>query len=221
MLKGKVFATVGWATHYHTDWVVPYWASDLTKAAKVETHIFYLWRGYWGTSVAFRRSLVLAEPVIPKLARLSQAHAERGALTLDLGVPSEESVPAIDPGKAPLVLEGVSKRSLGTAVVRSQHGDQNQFFVQLDGKAFPGSFAISALAICKGKPRCTVFGWQDPSQTAQALPLSDAQRNAITFVYVRDDERGDRALWNCAQFDRPNKAQCLPVVKPAFDALIR
>ena len=119
------------------------------------------------------------------------------------------------------MLEGVSKRSLGTALVRAQHGSQNQFFVQLDGKAFPGSFAISALAICKGKPHCMVIGWQDAAQIAQALPLSDAQRDAITFVYVRDDDKGERALWNCAQFDRPNKAQCLPLSKPVLDALIR
>jgi len=220
MIKGKVFASVGWATHYHTDWVVPYWASDLTKAAKVETHIFYLWRGYWGTSAAFRRSVILAEPVVPKMARLSGAHAERGALTLDLAVPADEAAPVIDPDKPPLVVEGVSKRSLGTALVRAQHGDQNQFFVQLDAKAYPGNFAISALALCKGKSNCMVLGWQDPAQIARALPLSDTQREAITFVYVRDDKKGERALWNCSQFDRPNKAQCLPVAKPALDALI-
>ncbi len=220
MLKGRVEASVGWSTHYHADWVVPYWASDLTKAAKVETHIFYLWRGYWGTPAAFRRRVETVEPVVPQLARLSQAHAERGALTLDLAAPAEQTAPALAPEKPPLVLEGVSKRSLGTAQVRAQHKDQNQFFVQLDGKAFPGSFAISALAICKGKPRCTVLGWQDGAQIAQGLPLSEAQRSAITFLYARDEAKGERALWNCAQFDRPNKAQCLPVAKPALDALI-
>ena len=40
-LEGHVFAEVGAATHYHTDWVVPYWSGSLAKIAKVETHIFY------------------------------------------------------------------------------------------------------------------------------------------------------------------------------------
>jgi spore germination cell wall hydrolase CwlJ-like protein len=39
--EGQVFAEVGTATHYHTDWVVPYWSGSLAKIAKVETHIFY------------------------------------------------------------------------------------------------------------------------------------------------------------------------------------
>jgi spore germination cell wall hydrolase CwlJ-like protein len=40
-LAGAVFAPVGTATHYHTDWVVPYWSGSLSKIAKVDTHIFY------------------------------------------------------------------------------------------------------------------------------------------------------------------------------------
>jgi spore germination cell wall hydrolase CwlJ-like protein len=40
-LAGSVDAEVGTATHYHTDWIVPYWISSLDKIAKVDTHIFY------------------------------------------------------------------------------------------------------------------------------------------------------------------------------------
>jgi len=43
-LAGYVFADVGRATHYHTDWMVPYWRDSLTKVAKVETHLFYVRR---------------------------------------------------------------------------------------------------------------------------------------------------------------------------------
>jgi hypothetical protein len=53
-LAGKVHAPVGWATHYHTNWVVPYWSSSLTKLALVGTHIFYRWEGNWGRAPAFR-----------------------------------------------------------------------------------------------------------------------------------------------------------------------
>ena len=40
-LGGYVFAEVGTATHYHTDWIVPWWSSSLAKIAQIDTHIFY------------------------------------------------------------------------------------------------------------------------------------------------------------------------------------
>lgn len=40
-LSGSVFADVGTSTHYHADWVVPYWSSSLDKVAKIHSHIFY------------------------------------------------------------------------------------------------------------------------------------------------------------------------------------
>ncbi|MEO7865432.1 MAG: cell wall hydrolase [Sphingomicrobium sp.] len=52
-LKGQVYAPVGWATHYHANYVVPYWASSLAKNAVVGAHLFYHWRGGWGLPQAF------------------------------------------------------------------------------------------------------------------------------------------------------------------------
>ena len=43
-LDGAVYAPVGCATHYHADYVVPYWASTLAKNAVVGAHFFYHWR---------------------------------------------------------------------------------------------------------------------------------------------------------------------------------
>ncbi|WBO24056.1 cell wall hydrolase [Sphingomonas abietis] len=40
-LAGYVFADVGTATHYHTDWIVPRWIGSLDKIAQIDTHIFY------------------------------------------------------------------------------------------------------------------------------------------------------------------------------------
>ena len=47
-LSGSVYAPVGYATHYHANYVVPYWASTLAKNAVVGAHIFYRWAGGWG-----------------------------------------------------------------------------------------------------------------------------------------------------------------------------
>jgi hypothetical protein len=52
-LAGSVEGAVGMATHYHANWVVPYWAPRLDKIAAVGAHIFYRWPGLWGRRQAF------------------------------------------------------------------------------------------------------------------------------------------------------------------------
>lgn len=41
-LAGQVFGDLGRATHYHADWMVPYWHDTMIKVAKVDTHLFYV-----------------------------------------------------------------------------------------------------------------------------------------------------------------------------------
>lgn len=52
-LSGYVLPTVGTATHYHADYVAPYWAPTLYKIAKIGRHIFYRWTGPSGLPRAF------------------------------------------------------------------------------------------------------------------------------------------------------------------------
>jgi hypothetical protein len=52
-LLGHVARSVGSATHYHADYVAPYWAPTLVKMTKVGAHIFYRWTGPWGEPPAF------------------------------------------------------------------------------------------------------------------------------------------------------------------------
>jgi len=63
-LNGYVYAPVGWATHYHANYVVPYWSSTLVKTAVVGAHIFYRWTGGWGRPPAFVNRYAGAEPLI-------------------------------------------------------------------------------------------------------------------------------------------------------------
>lgn len=92
-LAGAVERAVGTATHYHTDWVSPYWAPRLTKLVQVGAHIFYRWPGSWGMPAAFSGryaglealpalELPVAQPDVPAevaaiLARMPpERHAE-------------------------------------------------------------------------------------------------------------------------------------------------
>ena len=52
-LSGYVFKPVGTATHYHADYVAPYWAPTLVKLKQLGQHIFYRWTGPSGTLKAF------------------------------------------------------------------------------------------------------------------------------------------------------------------------
>jgi hypothetical protein len=52
-LNGHVAKHVGSATHYHADYVAPYWAPTLVKMTQVGAHIFYRWTGPWGEPPAF------------------------------------------------------------------------------------------------------------------------------------------------------------------------
>jgi spore germination cell wall hydrolase CwlJ-like protein len=47
-LSGYVAEAVGTATHYHTDYVHPYWAPTLIEVAQIGQHVFYKWPGRAG-----------------------------------------------------------------------------------------------------------------------------------------------------------------------------
>jgi len=63
-LAGHVADSVGTATHYHADYVRPWWAPSLTKVNQIGAHIFYRWRGASGETAAFRQAYSGREPVI-------------------------------------------------------------------------------------------------------------------------------------------------------------
>lgn len=63
-LAGEVAKPVGSATHYHADYVRPWWAPSLTKVSQVGAHIFYRWKGAAGAVAALTHSYSGREPVI-------------------------------------------------------------------------------------------------------------------------------------------------------------
>ena len=63
-LAGKVFAGVGHATHYHADYVLPYWADSLDKSVQLGHHIFYRLRSIFGEARAFSQRYAGTEPQV-------------------------------------------------------------------------------------------------------------------------------------------------------------
>jgi hypothetical protein len=65
-LTGHVFAPVGHATHYHADYVLPYWADSLDKSVQIGRHIFYRLPSVLGDARSFFQHYAGKEPELPQ-----------------------------------------------------------------------------------------------------------------------------------------------------------
>ncbi|GAO39559.1 putative SleB-like protein [Sphingomonas changbaiensis NBRC 104936] len=192
-LKGKVFKPVGYSTHYHTNWVVPYWSGTLDKVAAVGSHLFFRWQGWWGTPGAFRGDYAGSEPVIAKLASLSPAHAADVQLAGD-----QTAVP----------IEKLAERGAKQVKIVSPGGDA--FVVVLDKKVGASKFPALALAACGQKDFCKFMGWTDPRKAPKGFPIEAEQHQALSFSYLRNRSNGfEKMLWNCKEFVRADQSQCM------------
>lgn len=70
-LAGYVEPSVGTATHYHADYVLPRWAFNLGKVRQLGSHIFYRFNGDLGSARAFR-ALYSGSEVIPSVRMVQQ-----------------------------------------------------------------------------------------------------------------------------------------------------
>ena len=205
-LSGGVYAPVGYATHYHTDWVVPYWQSSLSKIAAVDTHLFFRWAGWWGTPAAFRQRAAGEEPRIVQLTPYSDVHK----LPEMLAVEQEAGL--------------LTGRFAGGSTPRPSNDDPDTFLVALDHAGPPDQWPALAAAACGDRVRCKFFGWRDRAAVpAEAAAASEpAAVEAMSFGYFRDRSQPlERRLWNCQQVPRP-AAECMrravpppPVATPA------
>ena len=95
-LAGSVYAPVGLATHYHANYVVPYWASSLVKAHVEGPHIFYRWAGGWGRPSAFQQHYAEREPDARalRLAALSVPHTLPAVIAAESQVASADAAAA-------------------------------------------------------------------------------------------------------------------------------
>ena len=98
-LSGYVYAPVGWATHYHADYVVPTWAASMAKNAIVGAHLFYRWAGSWGQATAFSDPYAGREPnaAALKTAALAAPHvtpvyAQHGLAAAIKEIPGAETL---------------------------------------------------------------------------------------------------------------------------------
>ncbi|MFD1103541.1 cell wall hydrolase [Sphingobium olei] len=204
-LAGKVFRAVGYATHYHTDWVVPYWSGSLDKITAVGTHLFFRWRGWWGTPPAFRFGRDDEEPLIGKIAQLSLAHRadDPGAPFLPLG----ENADALAAHPERVGMDAIGKMVAGVRIISVT--DAHSFLVELPRGSAPDSWPAIAQTFCAGRAQCRIMGWV-AGEAPKEVPLTLAAMAAMRFSYIHDATTNlQKALWNCSRTPRAVKAQCM------------
>ena len=170
-LAGRVHPRVGLATHYHADYVVPYWADSLNKIVQIGRHIFYKLRGGIGSSRAFRQRYAGVEPPPPSAGTSAAVLEEALKVTEETTNPllpvAEEEAPkpimddiptaaeirpetalAIDNAQGSLILDGDTPRPSYTKRPKSSAG-------QSSCNAANGSNSVSAIKandLRTGKP---------------------------------------------------------------------
>lgn len=197
-LAGKVYPAVGYATHYHTNWVVPYWSASLDKITAVGTHLFFRWTGWWGTPPAFNRHVDPNEPAIALLAPYSPAH--QAASGLMEGVTPAESTT----GGAALLA------ALGVKPADPLPDDPDSFLFTIPKGTPATALASVAMLNCGDRAYCKFMAWSAKARTPKTLPLADDQIATMSFSYLRDRSRAfDKPLWNCTEFPRANPLECM------------
>lgn len=194
-LRGYVFPVVGTATHYHTDWVFPYWSPKLEKLARVETHLFFRWPGYWGTRAA---------------ARMGYRGGEADFLAAAPSVAASQSLSALPtslPSAAPSIASAAPPISGGELMMRDPSGKAN--FVLIGGADADQALALSR-KLCTDPGTCRVMGWGERSAIPARFPVPSAARATLKFSYSRDPAGTEITLYNCDLYPGLPRERCIP-----------
>jgi spore germination cell wall hydrolase CwlJ-like protein len=168
-LSGDVYAPVGWATHYHANYVLPTWASAMAKNAIVGAHLFYRWAGGWGQAGAFTSTYTGHEPNAAALrsAALAVPHVtpvygqQRQLAEAIKDIPGAEAIklaPSMRGDKRVAVRFNLAARKASDEVV---HEDYSKKFEASDNL----KFALSGETVAEN---------QAPLGKAPAAPASGA-----------------------------------------------
>ncbi|MCP2016031.1 MAG: cell wall hydrolase [Erythrobacter sp.] len=208
MLGGATHAPVGNATHFHADYVYPWWSDRLDKVAKVGPHIFFRWRGFWGSRQALSARYTGGEPDPLRLRETALATAAANPLPGLLG--SGEAVRSITrdsvaraAGETPRAAASAGQPSRGAGV----------HFVLVSPGDSPGALVDRARSLCAGGGYCRVQGWSDPAQVPASLPLTDSDRRSLRFSFAAANANGGEAVFfDCRLFSAPDIGTCLPAI---------
>lgn len=193
-LDGAVDPDVRQATHFHADYVSPWWASKLVRISQIGAHIFYGWRGERG-AIGSGANLTYHErmpkPALAEAAIIDGGDPEEGAPNTLVTAHDAATMQTAASGIAPTQVAGPTVLKVDTGVPN-------------------GSWALAALNSCAGKTKCRVIGYGLADQVERNRQTAASAMDRPLFLYVRDASGMEVALWDCDRTPRANAAQCLP-----------
>lgn len=205
MLGGATYSPVGNATHFHADYVYPWWSGQLDKVSKVGAHIFFRWRGQWGSRNALSVRYGGGEP--DPMALQTTAEAVAAANPLPTLLQSGEAVHSIiaEPAQqetAPATA-GPASPAPGVHFVLVSHGDSAAALVE------------RARALCPGDRYCQVYGWSEVEAIPAKLPLPADARRQLRFSFLPERQGNPETVYlDCRIFTAAAGASCLPQARP-------
>ncbi|QPC97863.1 cell wall hydrolase [Qipengyuania soli] len=204
-LGGYVDAKVGSATHYHANYVYPYWSGSLDKIAEVGPHLFFRWRGAWGMPQALSARYSGGEPD-PLALRETAQEVERPEDLLPRLAQQGTAVRSITASDIP--------RDPSLAVTRPSTPDSpapGVHFVLVSGGDAPGALVEKARTLCPGDRYCQVYGWDDATAIPARLPLGEDARRALRFSYLPARSGNPEVVYfDCRVFIALESGACLP-----------
>ncbi|MBV7266316.1 cell wall hydrolase [Erythrobacter ani] len=205
-LNGRVDQSIGTATHYHANYVDPWWAGRLDRVAIVGPHIFYKWRGSAGVIGKQRRLETEVE-----FREMVAKRREQDLAGIDANVGGEQA--------AQLALAPYNAPSPATAV---RPISSNTHYTTVENIEANGRWALSALKTCRGRKSCQILGYGTGAEAARNRDAPLSARHRPLFLFVRDAASGmEIALWDCERVTRKNSAQCLPGDEAALLKLMK
>lgn len=213
-IEGAVDGDVADATHYHADYVVPWWSAKLQTLAKVGRHIFYRWPGQGGSLL---KASFLEGENAAALPRLGIGPA--GSF---VGLKSAAGSPAANPQIVPDVM-ALTAMDMSNTVPEPVAAPRpiGAMVVALNMAQPAGRWAVDALRQCGG-PSCRVLGYSDASAVSRNEARPDSAKEVPQFMMVKDRSSGMTiTLWDCKVAPRPDSAQCMPDEAAAVRSLFR
>lgn len=220
-LGGRVEPAVGIATHYHANYVYPWWSDQLDKIAVVGPHIFFRWRGFWGTNTAFSARYRGGEPDPMALSTVAQA-VERPETLVPSLVADERAVRSITAGSGRTELSAPAREAEAEATEKPTPGPgtatgpgPGAHFVIVSAADDPAAILARARTLCPGERFCQVYGWDNASAIPTELPLPSEARRQLRFSYLAPRNGNPEAVYfDCRLFADAAGGRCLPSARP-------
>ena len=216
-LKSTIYPEVAQATHYHADYVMPWWSSKLVRLYKVGPHIFYRWPGMRG-ALSGRPSS--AGEAGFSLLSYQTVRQPDGLPPSGIAAETQMAATAMAASTSPLTQPEPAVKDVASAVPAPK--SDGSIFLAVDQASPSGRWAVSALGKCVGQTGCRVLAYETQERLARNSAILPGAREKPIFVFVRDATSGiEIALWDCDKVERPASSQCLPSAERELARLLR